>query len=371
MELSKKKEIILYIILSFFFAITVQQFPLFKGNSLHLLHAIKDFEFNKLQNDWIANQTNHLPFFTMFNHFLIKFFSLKILYLVHFILLSLCSFFLFLICKTQFKKLANVYLSIIWFALFLIIYHENSLFGGVAGQDIINEGYQPASFGVLFFIGIYFFLKKKNLFAVFFICLAATFHPTYTLHSGFLISGILIYLIFRKEFKEFFKVLIFYIILILPITIYVIYNFLLIESDILLEGQKILLNRIPHHANINHWFSNKDLLSVITYSISLLIVYKNKRIFLPIFIFGFVAIFLSVVDYFISNNTLSLAFPWRSSVILIPLSTTIILSFLLSKISLENKTLKLVSIVFFVLSCFFFFIKNHYIKILIKILIKI
>ena len=76
----------------------------------------------------------------------------------------------------------------------------------------------------------------------------------------------------------------------------------------------------------------------------------------------FVAIFLSVVDYFISNNTLSLAFPWRSSVILIPLSTTIILSFLLSKISLENKTLKLVSIVFFVLSCFFFFIKNHYIK---------
>ena len=94
----------------------------------------------------------------------------------------------------------------------------------------------------------------------------------------------------------------------------------------------------------------------------MLIVYKNKRIFLPIFIFGFVAILLSVVDYFISNNTLSLAFPWRSSVILIPLSTTIILSFLLSKISLENKTLKLVSIVFFVLSCFFFFIKNHYIK---------
>ena len=35
---------------------------------------------------------------------------------------------------------------------------------------------------------------------------------------------------------------------------------------LLLEGQKILLNRIPHHANINHWFSNKDLLSVITYS---------------------------------------------------------------------------------------------------------
>ena len=362
MELSKKKEIILYITLSLFFAITIQQFPFFKGNSLHLLHAIKGFEFNKLQNDWIANQTNHLPFFTFFNHFLIKFFSLKILNFVHLILLSSCSYFLFLICKIQFKNLKNVYLTIIWFALFLIIYHENSLFGGVAGQDIINEGYQPASFGVLFFISIYFFLKKKNLFSVFFICLAATFHPTYTLHSGFLMSGILIYFFFKKKFKEFFKVLFFYVILILPITIYVIYNFLLIESDILLEGQNILLNRIPHHANINIWFSNKDLLSVFTYLISLVIVFRNQRIFIPLFIFGFFTIFLSIIDFFISNNTLSLTFPWRSSVILIPISTTIILSFLVSKISFKNKNFKLISIALFILSCSFFFIKNHHIK---------
>ena len=53
-----KKNIFLYIILSITFVITVQQFPFFKGNSLHLIHAIKNMEFNKLQFDWIANQTN-------------------------------------------------------------------------------------------------------------------------------------------------------------------------------------------------------------------------------------------------------------------------------------------------------------------------
>ena len=104
-ELSKKKEIIFVLLLSILFAITVQQFPFFKGNSLHLLHAIKNFEFNKLQNDWIANQTTHLPLFTIFNHFLIKFFSTKILYFIHFLLLSSCSYFLFLICKTHFQNL--------------------------------------------------------------------------------------------------------------------------------------------------------------------------------------------------------------------------------------------------------------------------
>ena len=66
----KQKELVLYLVFSILFALTIQQFPFFKGNSLHLLHAIKDFDFNKLQNDWIANQTNHLPFFTYFNNFL-------------------------------------------------------------------------------------------------------------------------------------------------------------------------------------------------------------------------------------------------------------------------------------------------------------
>lgn len=361
-ELSKKKEIIFVLLLSILFAITVQQFPFFKGNSLHLLHAIKNFEFNKLQNDWIANQTTHLPLFTIFNHFLIKFFSTKILYFIHFLLLSSCSYFLFLICKTHFQNLKNYYLSLIWFALFLLVYHENSLFGGVAGQDVINEGYQPASFGVLFFIGFYFFLINKNLYAVFFICLAASFHPTYALHSGFLICGMMFFLILKKEFKEFFQVLISYVILILPITIYIMYNFLFLENHIILEGQKILLNRIPHHANINVWFSYKDLLSIFIYLISLAIIYKNKRIFIPLSIFGFFAIFLSIVEFLVSNNTLALTFPWRTSVILIPLSTTIILSYLISKISLENNNLKSISIILFILFCSFFFIKNHFIE---------
>ena len=136
-----KKNIFLYLILSIAFVITVQQFPFFKGNSLHLIHAIKNMEFNKLQYDWIANQTSHLPLFNYFNYFLIKYFSINVLYLIHFILLTTCPFFLFLICKDEFSDLKNNYLAIIWFSFFILIYHENSFFSGVAGQDIINEGY--------------------------------------------------------------------------------------------------------------------------------------------------------------------------------------------------------------------------------------
>ena len=195
---NKHKDLFIYLILSVLFAITIQQFAFYKGNSLHLLYTIKDFEFNKLQYDWIANQTNHLPLFTYFNNIILKIFPVNFLHSVHFILLSSCALFLFLICKYIFEDLNKISLSLLWFSLFMFVYHEHSLFGGVAGQDVINEGYQPASYGVLFFIGIYLYLIKKNSYAIFFICLSASFHPSYVLHSGFLIIGILGYFFFQK-----------------------------------------------------------------------------------------------------------------------------------------------------------------------------
>ena len=47
---------------------------------------------------------------------------------------------------------------------------------------------------------------------------------------------------------------------------------------------------------------------------------------------------------------------------LIPISTTIILSYLISKISHETKILKLLSVILFSLSCIYFFSKNHFLK---------
>ena len=360
-ELNKQKNIIFYLILSILFAFTIQQFPFFQGNSLHLLHAIKNFDLNKLQNDWVANQTNHLPLFTYFNHILLKFLPINILHIVHFFLLLSCTFFIFLICKIEFSNLNTRYISLVWFSVFILVYHEHSFFGGVAGQDIINEGYQPASFGVLFFIGIYLFLINKNYYAVIFICLAASFHPTYVLHSGFLMIGIGTYFFSKKEYKNLFKVLTLYSFLILPITIYIIYNFLLIDKQLVIEGQNILLNRIPHHALIENWFSYKDIFSIMIYVISLFFIFKNKRIFIPLSIFGLISIFVSMVQFLSENQSLAVAFPWRSSVILMPISTMIILSFLIEKYFTKKINTKIIGVSLFIILVSFYFTKNHFI----------
>ena len=360
-KLNFKNSTLAYIFLSLIFVLTIQIFDPFRGNAAHLIHSIKYFDTNKLENDWIANQAHHLPVFVKFNYFLIKFFSSKIIYFMHGVLLALCALYLFLISKNLFPKLETRNLTIIWFAFFIILFHENSFFSGVAGQSVIDIGYQPASFGILFFIGIYYFMMKKYFLCTLLVCLGASFHPTYVLHSGFLVLGVLSYLILSKNYKTFFKTLIIYSILILPITLFIIINFLTIDKNLIALGQEILLDRIPHHADIRYWLSYKDLFFFVTYIYALYIV-RNKNFFIFFLIFGTCPILVSLIQYFLNINSIALAFPWRSSVFITPISSVIILSSWIEKIKLDIHKLKIMSFSLLLFTSTFFFIKSHFIK---------
>ena len=345
--------------LSIIFALTIQQFLLFKGAFVLLIHALEIFNDNKLQNDWIANQTDHIPLFTNFNYILIKFFSVKILYFIHFALLSFCALFLFLICRYIYPKLYKSNSILIWFAIFIFIFHENSFFSGLAGQSVINAGYQPASYGVFFFLGIYFFLNNKNFLSILFICISASFHPTYIIHSGFLILGFLTYFFLLKRYSDLFKVLLYFSILILPITVFVLFNFFNLDREITNLGQEILMKRIPHHADIHYWFSYKDIISLFSFLISLILIRNKKKLFIPLGIFGLCPTILSTIQYFLEIDSLALIFPWRSSVFLMPISSMIIISHLVDKIKdnfLSKK--KIIFSIFFIISIFFG-VKSH------------
>ena len=131
--------------------------------------------------------------------------------------------------------------------------------------------------------------------------------------------------------------------MILPITLFIIFNFLLIDKSSSLLGQQILLNRIPHHANIHHCATYKDILFLIIYFYSLYLIKDNKRFFIFFSIFGFGPIILSLTQFFINLNSLALAFPWRSSVFIGPISS-IIFSYFLEKIKFEKFKLRILSL---------------------------
>lgn len=352
----------LTLFLSLIFASTIQQLFLYQDNALHLIHSIKYFSSNNLNDDWIANQTNHLPLYSFLNYIFIKIFSPFIIYLIHFILLMICSYSLFSINKILFPKLENKLLIILWFSFFIFIFHEHSMFAGVAGQSVINEGQQPASYGILFFSSIYLYLIRKYYLSILLVCLAASIHPTYIIHSGFLVTGYIIYFFLFKNYYNFLKIILLYTILILPITIYIILNFLFLEADVVSMGQSILMERIPHHANINNWINIKDSIFLFTYIISLYLIRKNLKFFIPFFVMGFLSLTFSIIQFYTNNISLALLFPWRTSVFINPISSLIILSFILNKIEIKKFRLNYISYFLFIFISIFFISKSYFIK---------
>jgi len=343
-----------FLFLSLLFGLSIGQYPFFEENHVNLIRALLNSDYNKLSNDWLAQQTDHVPIFTFISTYLIKFFSLKSLNVLHILLSIVYALSIFLLCKKIIFENLSGKLTILWFLLLYIIFKEKSFVNGVAGQYLLNPAYQASTFGIFLISSWAFFIYKKEYFSIIFAILAAAIHPTYLLQAFFLISGFLFYFLFKKRYKFFFKISISSLILVSPIVFYIFTNFILYDPIINFEAQKIQSElRIPHHAHVNSWFSSKDFQTLAVILIALSIGFKKHRFFIPLMIVFFMSLFLSIYQFYTSSNFLGLLYPWRSSVYIVPVCSMIIFSKILTVIYFKylisyvkiNKLLNLISII--------------------------
>ena len=306
-----------------------------------------------MKNDWVTEFTNHIPVYTALTFILTKFFTLKSLYITHYVLLFLCTYSLFLIFNKSYQF--NKSQIILWFLLYIILFHEKSYFVGVAGLSVINQTLQPASFGVFFFISLAFYSHSKIFLSLFSLCIAVYFHPTYLIHSIFFVTGYLVHNFLIRKSIIFFKIILIYSCLILPVIFFLFHNFIINEADINLLAQKILVEeRIPHHANISHWLSYKDFISIAIIFVGIFIARNNHFLFIPLIIICILSISISLIQYLTENYFIALLLPWRASVFLIPISSLIIISHLVKRVNLNIKFVTFL----FLITYSFFLIKN-------------
>jgi hypothetical protein len=122
------------------------------------------------------------------------------------------------------------------------------------------------------------------------------------------------------------------------------------------------MDRIKHHADIHHWLTSKDFISVILFLSALYLIRFNIRFFSFFLIFGFCSISTTITQFFINNNSIALAFPWRTSVFIIPISSMIVVSHFISKIKFKTPQFNNYIIILFLFVCTFFYFKSHHIK---------
>lgn len=302
-----------------------------------------------LDADWLANTRDPTPVFSLLVEISYRIFNTSyIFYFYYALLMGIYLFSLSGIISIIFGMADSKTKQYIFIGLLFVIHSaalrqgfvitlgedwRYVLEGGVAGQRILGFVFQPSAFGVLLIVSIYQFLRGRVYISAALVALAATLHPTYLLAAAVLtLAFMLITFLETRNFSRTFLIGFTSLILVSPILIYSLTIFTPSSPETYARAQDALVNfRIPHHAIPAEWFNSSVVvqLSIILLAIFVL---RKSRLFWMLVLPTVAAVSLTILQFMLNNHSLALLFPWRLSVILVPLSTSVLVVYGLTKL---------------------------------------
>ena len=346
--------VLLIIFISLAFSISYSFKPIYDGTqNTYFVHGLIKADLGNLKNGWFATNTDPTPFFSLLVSLTYKYLSENIFYVYFAVLMGIYLFGLQGIISKIFhfdQPLFNLTYIInltLLIALHSIIFRFTAqrLFGGgwrgiltnlqsgVANQQILSNYFVTSLFAALIVFSLFLFLKKKDTISLIFLVLAATFHPTFLLTSAIIILSYMFIIAKEKNLKSSLKFGVLALVLSLPIILYVLFSFAPTSAEALRKSHNILFHyRIPHHANPKNWLASWAFFKIILIIISLFIIRKTRLFFVVLSGLIF-SVGLTALQMITGNKTLALLFPWRLSVVLVPLSFFIILSAIMSRVA--------------------------------------
>ncbi|MBL8794061.1 MAG: hypothetical protein JNM56_09150 [Planctomycetia bacterium] len=334
---------------SLVFALVYTQAPLYYSNqNQYFLHGLADGGLGLLHADWLANTLDPTPLFSLLVSATYRFGHTALFYAWYALLFGVYYFALSGVFRLLLGERATPVLRACFALLFLGIhagalrFASGQLLGvdypwyfqaGLAGQYILGPTFQPSAFGVLLLLSIYLFLAGKPWQAIVWACAGATIHTTY-LFSAACLTLAYMFLRWRDGAKRA-SVLLggLALLLVLPIVFYNWSTFGPSSPSAFAEAQQVLARfRIPHHCVIGDWFDWVAGLQVAWIVLAMVLARRHPLAILMLFSFV-PGTALTLVQLATGNDTLSLLFPWRVSVYLVPLATTVVLAKLLAGIA--------------------------------------
>ncbi len=356
-----------YLSWSFLFAVIYAQSPLYTSNqNQYFLHGLAHAGYGYLQGDWLANTLDPTPVFSALVQYTYQIFQSEWSYYVYYAILMGIYFFslvgigdlLYGIKEDRKKALA-------YFALFLLFHSAALRFafstflgaswpfvleGGVANQRVLGAVFQPSTFGVFLIASIYLFLSNRIWPALLLIAFTTAFHPTYLLSAAMLTSSyMLLHYLDTASIRRPIAIGLLSLSLVSPIVIYVYASFATTPAEIARQANEILVSfRIPHHAIVADWFDWTTVLQISLVAIALYLM-RRSRLFTIMLTCAGLAVGLTGLQLLNGSLTLALLFPWRISVILIPIAAATIAAWLVnalfSSFTKENKSFEKVSLI--------------------------
>jgi hypothetical protein len=332
------------ILLAAAFAVAHTQSPLYYSNqNQYFLHGLADGGLGHLKKDWLANTTDPTPVFSALVAAGYRYLGEWSFQAAYFLMLMGY----FLAARSLVTALPGVRNSrscrLLWAAGFIAAHaavlrvasveftdvdYPWYFQSGVASQYLLGPGLQPSAFGVLLLGALAAFANGRPVLACGLAALPCAFHSTYLLPSGLVVFGFVIVTLKRSEHSGpiAFRGMLLASAVFVPVTAITLFRFGPENPNIFTESQRILAEiRIPHHCIVERWF---DLIAGLQLSWAFLgiVLLWRSPLFLVLLIAATLGVALTLAQYDSGNPTFALMFPWRISVLLVPVATAVILA---------------------------------------------
>lgn len=323
-----------------FFSLAYGQAPLYYSNqNQYFLHGFALAGQGFLADDWLANTADPTPIFSFLVAATLRLhpwlFHVCYALLMGVYFASLVAIFLFLAGERDTWQQRLVFMTLLLLIHSAVLrWASQRLFGldypwyfqaGLAGQYVLGAMFQPSTFGVLLILAIALFLANKPYWAVVCAVLTATIHSTYLLGAGMLTLGFMAALGREAQIRRPLMLGSWALLLVLPMVVSVVMRFRPTSPEAFAEAQRILVHfRIPHHCLPALWCDGIAVCQI-AWMVLALVLIRGTRLFVILLVVFTASLLLTLLQGATQSNTLAVLFPWRTSAVLMPIATAIIL----------------------------------------------
>lgn len=334
------------VVLALVAGLSYGQLPLYSSNqNQYFLHGLARAGLGNLKDDWFIQTADYTPVFSFLVMVIHRYTHDNVFYVLHFLLVALYVYSLVGILHVLFGSPASRARRWVFLAVIVVMHSvalatfAASLVGanlrvlltdGVALQSIPGTMFQPNLFGVLLVWSLYMFLRGRVSLAGLGTGLAAFVHPTYLFGAAILTASYM-WVTLRQsgDIRRVVTMGVLPLVLVLPILAYVYINF---RGPIDHEVASYVMNRrASHHLLVGRWlgpvaYGKLGLVLVGMYLV------KRTPLLIPMLVSLVAASGLTLAYVLTGSWTLGAMFPWRLSVYLVPVSSSIIVGFIVSKV---------------------------------------
>lgn len=343
------RKILVFLIWGIAFVLAYAQSPLYTSNqNQYFLHGLAQAGYGSLDQDWLANTSDPTPVFSLMVALVYRYLHWEdLFYIIYAVLMGVYFCSLWGIAAFVFDLRSSPSKRLLFLAL-LVAFHAaglrfalSRLVGvnwtyifedGLADQRLLGPVLQPSAFGVLLLLSIYLFLERRLLLAILAAVAAAAFHPTYLMSAGTLTAAYLFLTSYEdRSLKNTLPLGIFALLAAIPVVLGSYSVFAGSPAAALEMARQILVEyRIPHHAKVSWWFDATAAVKLLLIILGVFLA-RRTRLFPVMILCAGMAALLTLLQIGLESHALALLFPWRMSVFLLPLSTTLILAYLVDR----------------------------------------